>query len=207
MGAVLEALTGTGLAASAGLNAYIPLLVVGLLGRYTDLITVPAGWSWLTNGWVLAIIGLLFAVEVVADKIPALDSVNDVLQTVVRPTSGGLVFAASATSETVTVSDPSAFFSDNRWVLVVVGVLISLSVHGAKSLSRPVINTMTLGFGAPVVSTIEDTTSAVMSVIAIVLPILVLLFLLVLVLGFWWLLRRRARRRALRSAASAGARW
>ena len=92
---MFEALTGTGLAASAGLNAYIPMLVVGLLGRYSDLITLPPGWRWLTNGWVVLILLALLAVEVVADKVPALDSVNDVVQTVVRPTSGGLVFGAS----------------------------------------------------------------------------------------------------------------
>ena len=46
---LLEALTGIGLATSAGLNAYIPLLIIGLLDRYTNLITLPdrlaAGWT------------------------------------------------------------------------------------------------------------------------------------------------------------------
>ena len=47
---VLEALTGTGLAASAGLNAYIPLVIMGVLARYTDSIGLPNGWQWLSNG-------------------------------------------------------------------------------------------------------------------------------------------------------------
>ena len=50
LGAVLAVLTGIGLSASAGLNAYIPLLAIGLLGRYSDLIELPSGWAWLTNG-------------------------------------------------------------------------------------------------------------------------------------------------------------
>jgi hypothetical protein len=83
---VLEALTGTGLAASAGLNAYIPLLSVGLLTRYTDAISLPSEWQWLENPWVLSILGILLTIEFIADKIPAVDHVNDVLQTVVRPT-------------------------------------------------------------------------------------------------------------------------
>jgi hypothetical protein len=188
---VFEALTGIGLSASAGLNAYIPLLVVGVLGRYTGLIVLPAGWSWLENGWVIGILAVLLAIEVVADKVPAVDSVNDVLQTVVRPASGGLVFGAASASQTATVSDPGDFFTSNQWVPVVAGVIISLVVHGAKATARPVLNVTTGGVAAPVVSTAEDATSAVMSVVAIVLPILVLVFLFALFGGFVWLRERR----------------
>lgn len=195
---MFELLTGTGLAASAGLNAYIPLLTVGLLARYTDLIDPPAGWQWLGNGWVLAILAVLLAVEVVADKVPVVDHVNDVVQTVVRPTAGGLAFGAGASSETVTVSDPGQFFSSSDWVPVVVGVLIALGVHLLKSAARPVINATTAGVGAPVASTAEDATSVVMSVVAILLPVLVLVFLLGLVLFVFWFLRRRAGRRRRR---------
>lgn len=198
---MLEVLTGTGLAASAGLNAYIPLLALGLLARFTSVITLPAGWEWLSNGWVLTILAGLLAVEFVADKIPVLDSVNDTVQTVIRPTAGGLAFGAGASSETVTVSDPGSFFSDNRWVPVAAGVGIALVVHTVKALSRPVINTVTAGIGAPVVSTIEDATSVTMSVVAIVIPFLIIFFLLGMIVVGWALLRRRARRKADRQAA------
>lgn len=200
---MLEVLTGTGLAASAGLNAYIPLLALGVLARYTDLVTLPPGWQWLESGWMLAILFVLLAVEVVADKVPALDSVNDALQTVIRPTAGGLAFGAGSVSETVTVSDPEAFFSDRQWVPIVAGVVIALVVHAVKALTRPVVNAVTVGFGAPVVSTAEDATSITMSLVAIVLPILVVVFLVGMVLVGWLLLRRRARRRAARQAAGA----
>ncbi|MBB2993485.1 hypothetical protein FHR72_004995 [Mycolicibacterium iranicum] len=69
----MELLTGFGLATAAGLNAYIPLLALGLLARFTDLVSLPAGWVWLENGWVMAIVAALLLIEVVADKVPALD--------------------------------------------------------------------------------------------------------------------------------------
>ena len=200
---VLEVLTGSGLAASAGLNAYIPLVLMGLLARYTDLVNLPSGWQWLGNGWVILTLAVLLAVEVVADKVPVVDHVNDVVQTVVRPTAGGLAFGAGSTSETVTVSNPDTFFSTHQWVPVVTGVLIALGVHLLKSAARPVINATTAGFGAPVASTAEDATSAVMSVVAILLPVLVLVFLLGLVAFLFWFLRRRKDRRRERSAARA----
>ncbi|MEH1101969.1 DUF4126 domain-containing protein [Micromonospora sp. CPCC 205561] len=200
---MLEVLTGTGLAASAGLNAYIPLLTMGLLARYTDLIDLPSNWQWLGNGWVVAILAVLLVVEVVADKVPVVDHVNDVVQTVVRPTAGGLAFGAGSSSETVTVSDPGAFFSSNQWVPVVTGVLIAFGVHLLKSAARPVINATTAGVGAPVASTAEDATSVVMSVVAIILPVLVLAFLVGLVVFLFWFRRRRSERRRERQAARA----
>ncbi|MEH0845451.1 DUF4126 domain-containing protein [Micromonospora sp. CPCC 205711] len=200
---MFEVLTGTGLAASAGLNAYIPLLTMGLLARYTDLIDLPGGWQWLGNGWVLAILAALLAVEVVADKVPVVDHVNDLVQTVVRPTAGGLAFGAGSSSETVTVSDPGSFFSSHQWVPVVTGVVIAFAVHLLKSAARPVVNATTAGFGAPVASTAEDATSVVMSLAAIILPVLVLAFLLGLVAFLFWFLRRRSDRRRERQAARA----
>jgi hypothetical protein len=197
---VLEILTGLGLSTSAGLNAYIPLLLVGLLDRYTNLITLPGSWNWLSNGWVLAILGVLLAIEVVTDKIPVVDHLNDVIQTVIRPTSGGLAFGAASESSTVTVSDPNSFFANHQWVPILAGVLISLTVHTMKAAARPVVNVSTAGFGAPVVSTLEDIASVAMSVIAILLPFLVLIGLVLMIWGFAALRRRRARRRAQRLA-------
>jgi uncharacterized protein DUF4126 len=206
---VLEVLTGSGLAASAGLNAYIPLLVMGLLARYTDLIGLPSGWQWLSNGWVVAILTVLLAVEFVADKVPVLDSVNDTVQTLVRPTAGGLAFGAGSASETVTVKDPGSFFTSNQWVPIVVGVALAFGVHALKAAARPVINAMTAGIGAPVVSTAEDVTSVSVSVLAIVVPLLVVVVLVGLVVCVPWLVvrsrqRRRQRRAELAAARAAG---
>ena len=192
---VLEVLTGTGLAASAGLNAYIPLLTMGLLARFTDTIGLPTGWAWLSDGWVLSILIVLLAIEVVADKVPVVDHVNDVVQTVVRPTAGGLAFGAGASSETVTVSDPAAFFSSHQWVPVAAGVLIAFAVHGVKAASRPVVNATTAGVGAPVASTAEDFSSVVLSVMALLVPVLVLLGIGLLVFAAVLVHRRRRLRR------------
>ena len=192
---MLEALTGTGLAASAGLNAYIPLLTMGLLARYTDAVNLPGGWQWLSNGWVIGILAVLLAVEMVADKIPVVDHVNDVVQTVVRPTAGGLAFGAGSSSGTVTVADPGAFFGSHQWVPVAAGVIIALCVHGVKSVSRPVVNASTGGLGAPVASTAEDLGSVVLSLLAILVPVLVLVGLVLLALGGWRLARRRRLRK------------
>lgn len=194
---MLELLTGTGLATAAGLNAYIPLLVIGMLDRYTNLINLPSAWSWLSNGWVLLILAVLLAIEFVADKVPVVDSVNDVVQTVVRPTAGGMAFAAGTGSETVTVTDPSALWTQKLWIPILIGLLIAFTVHGAKATARPVMNVATVGMAAPVVSTVEDGASAGLSVVAIIVPFLVILFLIGLV---WWMVtssRRRRQRRAI----------
>jgi Domain of unknown function (DUF4126) len=192
---VLEALTGTGLAASAGLNAYIPLMIMGLLARFTDAINLPSGWQWLSNGWVLGILSVLLAIEMVADKVPVVDHVNDVVQTVVRPTAGGIVFGAGSSSRTATVTDPGTFFSSHQWVPIAAGIVVALCVHTVKAASRPVINATTAGIGAPVASTAEDFGSIVMSLLAILLPILVLLGLVLMVSSAVWVVRRRRLRR------------
>jgi Domain of unknown function (DUF4126) len=188
----VEFLTGTGLATAAGLNAYIPMLVVGLLGRHTELVELPKTWSWLENGWVIAILVVLLVIEFFADKIPAVDSVNDFVQTLVRPTSGGLMFAAGTGSETVMVQDPGDLFTQKLWVPIVIGILISLTVHGAKATARPVANVATVGVAAPVLSVAEDATSAGLSFAAIIIPFLVVI---ILVLMIWLFVRWRRRRK------------
>ena len=199
---MFEVLTGTGLAASAGLNAYIPLLTMGLLARYTDAIHLPSGSAWLANGWTLTILAVLLTIEVVADKIPVVDHVNDMVQTFVRPTAGGLAFGTGSASETATVTDPGAFFTSNQWVPIAAGVVIALVVHGVKSASRPVVNATTAGVGAPVASTAEDLGSVLMSVLAIMLPVLVLVGLGVLVWAAVWVVGRRRRRRRDRAVGA-----
>ncbi|GIE83960.1 DUF4126 domain-containing protein [Actinoplanes regularis] len=197
---MFEALTGTGLAASAGLNAYIPLLSMALLARYTDAVNLPSGWSWLENGWIIAILTILLAIEVVADKVPVVDHINDVVQTVVRPTAGGLAFGAGSSAETVTVSDPGTFFSSHQWVPIAAGVLIALCVHGVKAAARPVVNVTTGGLGAPVASTAEDIGSVLLSVLAILLPVLVLIGLALMIWATVWVFQRRKRRRQSKAA-------
>lgn len=187
----MELLTGFGLATAAGLNAYIPLLALGLLGRFTDLVTLPAGWAWLENGWVMTIVAALLVIEVVADKVPALDSVNDVVQTFVRPTAGGIVFGSGTAAQTATVTDPGAFAQSGQWIPVAIGVAIALVVSLTKSTVRPAANVATAGVAAPVLSTVEDVASVALVFVAILVPVLVLVAVLALAWAAVRLLRRR----------------
>ena len=82
-----------GLSASAGLNAYIPLLVVSLLAKFTNLIELAEPWSTLESWWVIGVLAALSIIEFVADKVPAVDHINDVLQTFVRPVAGAIAHA------------------------------------------------------------------------------------------------------------------
>jgi hypothetical protein len=163
----MELMTGFGLASAAGLNAYIPLLSMGLLGRFTNLIHLPPGWSWLENGWVIGVVAILLIVEIFADKIPALDSVNDTVQTFVRPTSGGIVFGSGTAAQTAAVTDPVEFARTGQWVPVAIGVVTALVVHLTKTAVRPAANVATAGVAAPVLSTIEDFTSVGLTFVAI----------------------------------------
>ncbi len=194
---MLEFLTGLGLASAAGLNAYIPLLALGLAGRFTDLVTLPANWAWLENEWVLGIVAALLVIEFVADKVPAVDTVNDWIQTIVRPTSGGLVFGSGSTSETVAVTDPAAFFSSNQWVPIAIGVVVALVVHLGKMSARPVMNLVTAGVAAPVASAVEDAASVVLAVAAVVLPVVIAILVPALIVGAFVMVRRMRRRRDL----------
>ncbi len=193
---MLELLTGTGLAVAAGLNAYIPLLVLGLAGRFLEFVELPVAWRWLENEWVLLIIGVLLVIELVADKIPAVDSINDWLQSIVRPAAGGIVFGTGSATQTAAVTDPAAFFESNAWVPVVTGIVIALVVHAGKMLVRPAANALSAGAAAPALSTGEDIGAVLLSLFAILLPILVvvvLVGLVVLVIGIFRRLRRQRR--------------
>lgn len=197
---MLELLTGAGLALSAGLNAYIPLLAVGLASRFLDFFQLPDSWAWLQNEWVLLILGVLLVIEFVADKIPAVDTVNDWLQTLVRPTAGGLAFGSSVTAETALVTDPAAFLAENQWVPIAIGAVLALGVHTTKAISRPLLNAVTLGAAAPVASTAEDAGSVVLSLAAVLLPVLLILLIPLLL----WLGVRMVRRLSRRKTATAG---
>lgn len=177
--------TAIGLATSAGLNAYIPLLAYGLLARYTDFVSLPEGWMWLTDPILLSIVGALLLIEIVADKVPAVDSVNDVIQTLIRPTSGGLMFASAFADETV--SSGSVFSEPKTWVPLVVGFAVALAMHLFKTTARPAVNAGTAGLGAPVVSTAEDVVAASLTATAIFAPVLVLVVLAIVLAPVVWM--------------------
>ena len=157
----MDILAGIGLAVPAGLNAYIPLLTVAIAERL-GWIHLTEPFSLLGEWWAIALIAVLLIIEMVADKVPAVDTVNDAIQTVVRPAAGGLLFAAANAGDGYV----------NPIIYVVAGVLLAGGVHAVKATARPVANTATGGVAAPVLSTLEDVVALVLSVLAIVVPVL-----------------------------------
>jgi hypothetical protein len=199
---MIAALTGMGLSAAAGLNAYIPFLVVALFARFTDFITLPQSYAWIESWWAIGIGAVLLLTEVVLDKIPAVDTVNDAVQTFIRPSMGGLIFAATSAAENL---DRSTWMADNPWIGVVLGIIVSGLVHTGKTVARPAINAGTLGFGAPVASTVEDGTSVGLSLVAVFIPILVIVVLVALawlLIWLWLKVRRWRKRRGPRAAVA-----
>jgi hypothetical protein len=174
-----------GLSASAGLNAYIPLLVVSLLGRYTNLIALEAPWDTLTNGWIIGLLAALSLVEFFADKIPAVNHVNDGIQTFVRPAAGAIAFAASA----------NVITDINPVISLAAGLLIAGAVHAAKAgAMRPAVTATTGGVANPVVSMLEDFVSTVLSILSVVIPIFVGVVLVPLAAWVVWMIWKRANR-------------
>lgn len=178
-------LAAFGLSSSAGLNAYLPLLVVALTARYSDLITLRDPWTALESPWTIGILVVLLIIEFFADKVPAVNHANDVLQTFVRPTAGAVLFAAS--TGVVTNMNPV--------VALALGLFTAGAVHTAKSVVvRPAVTATTAGAANPVVSVVEDVVALLLSVVAVVLPVLIsAIIILATALILWWLWRRSAR--------------
>jgi glucan phosphoethanolaminetransferase (alkaline phosphatase superfamily) len=178
-------LTAFGLSASAGLNAYLPLMVVALLARFTTLVTLNPPYDHLTDGWVMLVIGVLLAIELFADRVPVLDTANDIVQTFIRPAAGAILFAAS-----------SSVISDVHPVLALIcGLIVAGGVHATKATVRPVVTGTSGGLLNPVVSTAEDVTSLTLTLLSILVPLLAGLLLgVLLVMLVWWFVARRRRK-------------
>ncbi len=160
----MDILAAFGLSASAGLNAYIPLLVVSLLAKFTDLINLSEPWSAMESWWIIGLLLVLSLIEFFADKIPAVNHVNDIIQTFIRPTAGAILFAASA----------SVITEVHPVLSLAAGLLIAGSVHIVKSAAvRPAVTATTGGAANIPVSILEDVLSTVLSLLSVVLlPIL-----------------------------------
>jgi hypothetical protein len=183
----MELITGIfsafGLSASAGLNAYIPLLILALVARFTNFITLSEPWDLLTSPWIIGLLVVLSVVEFFADKIPAVNHVNDAIQTFIRPTAGALAFAASA--QVITDIHPVLSLG--------AGLLMAGTVHAAKSLAvRPAVTATTGGAGNIPISILEDIISTVLSILAILLPVFIAIVAILVTTWIIWRLWRRA---------------
>jgi hypothetical protein len=193
--AVTGYFTALGLSTAAGLNAYIPLLTVGLLSRYTDLIELPAPWDRLGDPLVLGIVGVVGVADFIGDKVPIVDHVLQVIGTVVAPVVGGVLAFASATAFDV---DPG--------VTVGLGVAAALATQVGRTAARPVSTATTGGGGNPVLSLAEDGVSATLSITALVWPVVTAVLALVVLVAVFliWRKWREFRQRAQRGQPSAG---
>jgi len=152
--------TALGLSTAAGLNAYIPLLTVGLLNRYTDLIDLPAPWDNIGDPVVLGMVGVVGLADFIGDKVPIVDHVLHMVGLAVAPVVGGLLALASA----------SAFDLDPA-VTAGLGIAAALATQVGRTAARPVSTAMTGGGGNPVVSLGEDGVSGALAFTAVVWPV------------------------------------
>jgi Domain of unknown function (DUF4126) len=179
-------LAAFGLSGAAGLNAWIPLLAVGLLSRAGQL-ELADGYDALASTPGLIVLGVLFGLDFLGDKVPAIDSLLHAVGTVVHPAAGAIVFAG-----------PTEIPTDVPSILLfAAGALVAGSLHATRATIRPVSTTLTAGAGNPLLSLAEDIGSLVLSVVAVFAPILgaVGLLVLVAVAAVWWRRVRRSRRR------------
>jgi hypothetical protein len=182
---VFELLTGLGLAMPAGLNAYIPLLAVALADRYFGLVHLSEPYNIISSPAGILVISILLVVEVLADKIPLVDHVNDLINSVIRPSAGAvLVMASTGSVESI-----------NPILAMILGLVLAGSVHTVKASVRPTITATTGGIGNPIVSAAEDGVAISLTVIALLAPVLIIGILALLVGLFVTLLRRRRRGR------------
>lgn len=174
-------ITVLALASAAGVNAYATLFVLGLCVRL-DLVALNSDAArFFAEPWVLAVLGALYLVELVADKIPAVDHVWDAVHTFIRPLAGAAAAVAVVGG------------SKEGWVILaaVLGGATSLLFHGFKATGRVAVTAASGGTLNWVVSIVEDVFAIGASVLALLAP---LLAMALVVLMLWWLLRRRRAR-------------
>lgn len=180
-GTVGALLAAFGLSGAAGLNAWLPLLAVGVADRAGWLV-LDDPYDVLSSGPGMIAVGLLLVVDLVGDKIPALDSALHALGLVIAPASGAVLF----TAQTDLTSDL------HPAVGAVLGGLTAGGIHAGRAVLRPFVTTSTAGIGNPGVSAAEDGTSLLVTLLAIIAPVLaVILVVAVLGLIIWLILRAR----------------
>ena len=181
---------------AAGLNLYAVTLVLGIAGRlgWTDIPEV------LTRTDVLIVAGVLYLIEFVADKVPYLDNIWDIANTVIRPLGAaalGIVIAGDAESIGAALGG-------------LVSGALALSAHGAKATTRAAVNTSPEPFSNVTLSVFEDGVAGGMTLLAIFVPVLAVLLVVVLaiaggvlVLRLWRAFVRLWRRGLLRTRGRA----
>lgn len=189
------------LSSSSGLRAYLPLFALGI-GVLSGVVPLEHGYGIITNPLVLGGLGILSVLEIVADKVPGLDHISDVVHTAVRPIMGAVIFGTTDNLVSANGGMVGAIAAP------IIGGLLAGGVHGVKALSRPVVTATTVGIGNPIVSVIEDIATVALTILGIIFPIVALILLIVVVLLFLalirWAYRILQRRRQQKQAKAAG---
>jgi hypothetical protein len=185
MALLLAALTGIALAACAGLRVFLPLFAAGAAARFFGW-PLASSMQWLSGDASLVTFGMASVVEIVADKVPALDHLLDAAQTFLAPAAGAMV-AVSSLSDL----SPAAALA----VGIITGAPIAGGVHLLAATTRLGSSALTLGAGNPVLSVIEDVLASVGVLLAFVIPLFVVIGILLVALA----IRRWRRSRAARS--------
>lgn len=183
METLLAAGTGVGLSSVAGVRAYLPLALVGLFARL-GLFEIPAPFNLLDDWLVIGALLALALVESVLDKVPALDSILDIIQTPIRVVAGAILFSAALQAGLNVEAIPE--LAAGGGIAGVVAVL--------KAVLRPSANVASAGVSAPFLSTVEDIVAVVGGVIAVLVPLVSLLLVAFLLFFFYRIRKRRGRR-------------
>ena len=170
----------------SGINAYVVVLVLGLSDKAFHLSQIPDA---LARTDVLVVAGILFLLELVADKIPYVDSVWDSVHTVIRPAVGATIGYLIG-HETAGL---------DAAIGAATGGVTALISHGIKAGLRAVINTSPEPASNVVVSTSEDVTVTGVTALAIAHPwVAATIALLLLALGAWVVYKLAGRIRRLK---------
>ena len=182
MNLVVALLLGLGLSASTGLNTFLPLLLLSAAARFHIAgIELGSKFEWLTSDAAMITLIVACVIELVADKVPAVDHFLDTAGTFVRPVAGAL-----ASASVLTGVDPMVA----AIVGIIVGAPTSLGMHTLKAGTRVASSATTFGCANPVLSLVEDVLSFSLSVISIFLPLLVPIALGLLVFLLWRVMKR-----------------
>ena len=192
---ILALLLGLGLAASTGLNTFLPLLLLSAAARFhVGGIELGAKFQWLASDVAIVVLIIACAVEIIADKFPAVDHFLDVVGSVVRPIAG-----ATAAASVLTGVDPTVA----AIVGIIVGAPTSFGFHSLKSATRVASSATTFGCANPLLSLIEDVVSFGLSLFAIFAPITVPILMILIAWALWTVVKRiRARAAATSPAGS-----
>jgi hypothetical protein len=171
-----------GLAACAGIRAWLPLFLAGGLAR-AGWLDLGSSFQFIASDRALILFGVATVIEIVGDKVPTVDHALDALSTVLRPAAGALL-AASVLWQ---VQDPLTALA----LGVAVGAPTALVPHAGKAALRAASTFFTGGLANPVVSLLEDVLAFLFFVLTVLVPLVAaaLLFLVAFLV-----LRRLARR-------------